>query len=257
MEKTFSRPMVRLWGLKQQSPLLIFSWLRLRQQLSISTVHGRCYGRDISMTCFPYGTLIERKLTTSLNMQMTITRQNSLLTFLIKKSSFLIHASTKEQDLKRNLRLDTRTYFKLTETFQYTHFKSCHPPGVKKGFVKGEGLRLLRTNSSEETFVENIRIFKLRLRARGYPNNLIDKTLSEVKFSDRKKALKDNTRVQKEILPFVTQYNPSVPNLKHILMEKWHLIESQPKLKEMFKEPPIISYKRGISLRDILFRAKL
>ena len=86
----------------------------------------------------------------------------------------------------------------------YTHFKSCHPPRVKRGFVKGEGLRLLRTNSSEETFVENIRIFKLRLRARGYPNNLIDKTLSEVKFSDRKKALKDNTRVQNEILPFVT-----------------------------------------------------
>ena len=153
--------------------------------------------------------------------------------------------------------LDTRTYFKPTETFQYTHFKSCHPPGVKKGFVKGEGLRLLRTNSSQETFVENIRIFKLRLRARGYPNNFIDKTLSEVKFSDRKKALQENTRVRKEILPFVTQYNPSVPNLKHILMEKWLLIELQPKLKEMFKEPPIISYKRGSSLRDILVKAKL
>ena len=140
-----------------------------------------------------------------------------------------------------------------TETLQYTHFKSCHSPRVKKGFVKGEGLRLLRINSSEETFIENIRLFKLRLRARGYPYNLIDKTLSEVKFSDRK----DNTRVQKEILPFVTQYNPSVPNLKHTLKEKWHLIESQPKLREMFKEPPIISYKRGISLRDILVRAKL
>ena len=139
--------------------------------------------------------------------------------------------------------LDTHTYFKPTETFQYTHFKTCHPPRVKKGFVKGKGLRL-RTISSEETFIENIRIFKLHLRATGYPNNLIDKTLSEVKFSDRKKALKDNTRVQKEILPFVTQYNPSVPNLKHILMEKWHVIESQPKLQEMFKEPPIISYER-------------
>ena len=79
----------------------------------------------------------------------------------------------------------------------------------------------------------------------------------EVKFSDRKKALKVNTRVQKEILPFVTQYNPSVTNLKHILMEKWRLIESQPKLKEMFKEPPIVPYKRDISLRDILVRAKL
>ena len=83
---------------------------------------------------------------------------------------------------------------------------SCHLIGLRKTKT------LL---SSEETFVENIRLFKLRLGARGYPYNLIDKTLSEVKFSDRKKALKDNTREQKEILPFVTQYNPSVPNLKH------------------------------------------
>ena len=114
------------------------------------------------------------------------------------------------------------------------------------GSVNGLSLLIYHTNSSEETFVANIRIFKLRLRARGYPNNLIEKTLSEVEFSDRHKALKDNTRVQREILPFVTQYNPSVPNLKHILMEKWHLIESQPKLKEVFKEPPIICYERHI-----------
>ena len=33
--------------------------------------------------------------------------------------------------------LDIKTHFKPTETFQYTHFSSCHPPGVKKGFIKG------------------------------------------------------------------------------------------------------------------------
>ena len=32
--------------------------------------------------------------------------------------------------------LDVRTHFKPTEIFQYTHFKSSHPQGVKKGFVK-------------------------------------------------------------------------------------------------------------------------
>ena len=31
--------------------------------------------------------------------------------------------------------LDVKTHFKRTETFQYTHFTSCHPPSVKKGFV--------------------------------------------------------------------------------------------------------------------------
>ena len=51
-------------------------------------------------------------------------------------------------------------------------------------------------------------------------------SLSEVKFSDRKKALKEKARVQKEILPFVTQYNPSVPNLEQILMEKWKSFHS-------------------------------
>ena len=48
--------------------------------------------------------------------------------------------------------LDLKTHFKPTETSQYTHFSSCHPPGVKKGFIKGKALRLLRTNSSKTEF---------------------------------------------------------------------------------------------------------
>ena len=34
--------------------------------------------------------------------------------------------------------LDVKTHFKPTETFQDTEFASCHPPGVKKGFIKGK-----------------------------------------------------------------------------------------------------------------------
>ena len=41
--------------------------------------------------------------------------------------------------------LDVRTHFKPTESFQYTEYSSCHPPGIRKGFLKGEALRLLRT----------------------------------------------------------------------------------------------------------------
>lgn len=48
--------------------------------------------------------------------------------------------------------LDIRTHFNPTETFQYTHFSSRHLPRVKKGFVKGEALRLLWTNCSKTTY---------------------------------------------------------------------------------------------------------
>jgi len=64
-------------------------------------------------------------------------------------------------------------------------------------------------------------------------------------------VLQQKYKSQKDILPFVTQYQPSVPNLKHVLMQKWHLIQNQPSLRQIFKEPPLTSFKRGKSLKDI------
>ena len=40
-------------------------------------------------------------------------------------------------------------------------------------------------------------------------------------------------------------------------MKHWQLIENQPLLRQIYKEPPIISYKRGRSLKDILVKTKL
>ena len=163
---------------------------------------------------------------------------------------------TRAKDSRENLFL-TCARISNRQKHSNTEFTSCHPPGVWKGFIKGEALRLLRTNSSERTFEENIRQFKRRLRARGYRDNLSERILSGVKFSERMSALQNKQKTHKRILPFVTEYRPSVPNLKNILMKKWHLIENQPVLKEIFKDPPILSYRKGRSLKDILVRAKI
>ena len=111
--------------------------------------------------------------------------------------------------------------------------------------------------SSKATFEENITQFKRRLRDRGYPDNLIENTLSEIIFSERMSALQNKQKARKRILPFVTEYRPSVPCLKNILMSKWHLIENQPLLREIYKDPPLLSYRKGRSLENVLVRAKL
>ena len=60
---------------------------------------------------------------------------------------------------------------------------------------------------------------------RGYPQNFIDNTLSEVKFHQRTQALlQRNETKKKRILPSITQYHPAVPNLKEILTMKCYLI---------------------------------
>ena len=89
--------------------------------------------------------------------------------------------------------LDVQTHYKPTETFQYTNFYSCHPPGVKKGFIKGEALRLLRTNFSQITFERNSRNFQNRLLERGSPAAILRKYLSEVRFADKKTGLNRET----------------------------------------------------------------
>ena len=104
--------------------------------------------------------------------------------------------------------LDIKTHYKPTETFQYTHFTSCHPPGVKRGFIKGEAIRLLRTNSSKTaTFKECLSNFKLRLKARVYPKTIIERSLSGVNFALRQSALKQKKNTHDKILPFVTTYH--------------------------------------------------
>jgi len=53
-----------------------------------------------------------------------------------------------------------RAHFKPTETY---HFTSSHPPGVKKGFIKGEALKVLRANSFKKIFEEKIKTFRSHL----------------------------------------------------------------------------------------------
>ena len=112
-------------------------------------------------------------------------------------------------------------------------------------------LRAIRKETDTPPRVEsksNLRYFTVLSaseRLPQYPEDLINTTLSEVNFKDRKLALQQKPKTNLRILPFVTQYQPSVPNLKQILMKNCHLIEKQPLLSEIYKKPPSYLTKEG------------
>ena len=132
------------------------------------------------------------------------------------ETAFLDTVVYKGTRFKEKSILDAKTHFKQTETFLHTHFTSCHPPNVKKGFVKGEALRILRKNSSKTTFEENNSNFKKRtLDGRRLPTIFDRKPTIRNKIHKREsKLLKQNNKEKKEILPSVTQYQPSVSTIK-------------------------------------------
>ena len=125
------------------------------------------------------------------------------------ETNFLDTTVYKGERFRNESVLDVRTHFKPTETFQYTHFSTCHPSGVKRGFIKGEALRLLRTNSSKTLFKERVTNFKTHLLGRGYPENFIQTTPSEVTFKDRNQALRQKQKQKKENLAHCNAISPS------------------------------------------------
>ena len=95
--------------------------------------------------------------------------------------------------------------------------------------------------------------FKQQLRTRGYPKTVIERSFTGVNFAARPSTLTQKIKANGRILPFLTTYHSALDNVKQTLMEQWSLIQNQPLLKTIYYlEPPIISYKRGKSLKGTL-----
>ncbi len=86
--------------------------------------------------------------------------------------NFLDLSIYKGENFRKNGVLDTKTYFKPTETFQYILASSAHPSFCLKDFVKGEILRHKRNYNNAPDFMKINPIFYKYLRQRGYSKEL-------------------------------------------------------------------------------------
>ena len=110
-------------------------------------------------------------------------------------------------------------------------------------------MRLLRTNSAKEIFELRKPEFLTCLLERGYPRELAENILAEVKFSLRNKALQNKTKTSRNVLPFITTFNPGMPNLKKVHMKHWHLITESNRLGQIYSELPIAAYRKDKPLK--------
>ena len=152
------------------------------------------------------------------------------------------------------------SFVDFANRFHATIKFTCEMSSERAAFLDTKvfkGLRLLRTKSIKEKFESSKRGFKFRLLERGYPQKLVNKIQAEVDFSSRNSTFKYKPKTSKNILPFVTTYNPGVPKLKEILMKNWSLITNNANLAPMFPNVPIVAYKKDKSLKDLLVRAKI
>ena len=118
---------------------------------------------------------------------------------------------------------------KPTDKHQYLLHSSSHPYHTKKAIPYSLALRLRRISSKDEFFDTRSTELERYLTKRGYKSNFV--------------------RSQ--------TYNPALPNIYKVLRHKQPILHSTERLHEIFKETPVVAYRRSPNLRDILVRAKL
>jgi hypothetical protein len=155
-------------------------------------------------------------------------------------------------------RISVDLYRKPTDRNQYLLTSSCHPSHVTSNIPYSLALRIVRICSCKETRDLRLEELKNLLLSRGYSPGVVNGAIEEARKIPRQEALK---QVEKKIQSrpvFVTQYDPRLPSITNIVRKHWRsMVTQDPKLQEVFPDPPLIAYKVAPNLKSKLVRAKI
>ena len=153
--------------------------------------------------------------------------------------------------------IQTDVYSKPTDSHLYLPPSSAHPRHVFKAIPFGVASRL-RRNCSEDAFLtKRLEEYKGYLVDQGYPKDLVSNGFSKAAKIPRTDLLKPKAKDSKKIFPFVLTFNPNLPSINRVISKHFHLLQSSPKLNELFPPKSIISsFRRPKNLKEILAPSK-
>ena len=99
---------------------------------------------------------------------------------------------------------------------------------------------------------------KQHLLNRGYTKGCINDAINKASIVTREDSLKEKIEQQKlQRVPFVITYNPILPSIPKLLKKSHTILEASEKCTEVFKYVPLVSYRRGSNLSDMLCNKKM
>ena len=143
--------------------------------------------------------------------------------------------------------METDLYTKPTDKHQYLHLlvSSCHPQHIKRAIPFSRALRLRRICSNPVNY---------KLRTNELINYLADRGYD-------KTFLKIQIQRASDILRTDAQTNPRLrlkpPNLAYIIHKHSKVLYSSDPCRNVFKNLPLVAYRRCKNISDILVRAQL
>lgn len=148
--------------------------------------------------------------------------------------------------------LNTKIYFKPTDTHSLLHKDSHHPRHVFRGIIKSQLLRFYRYCSKRQDAEEAEQTLFKTLLQRGYSRSFLRKVRKEILDPSLNPPSKQDDR---QIIPLISEFSEYTRAAHYKLKSNFQQILQNTTLGEKYRI--ISAFKKDQSLRDILVRAKL
>lgn len=156
--------------------------------------------------------------------------------------------------------IETDIYYKTTDSHNYVPFSSCHPHHTKLNIPYSLARRICTIVECDEKRNQRLLEMKNFLQQKGYPLKVIQDATEKAKQHKREDLLTSDLcdkKVNKDILTFVSTYNPNNPNVQEGIDTALSILNSSNKMKSLMKDTKIIKSKRQPpNLKRMLTSAK-
>ena len=155
-------------------------------------------------------------------------------------------------------KLSTTLYRKPTDCAALLHFHSNHSLKCKESIVFSQALRYNLLITDDTLLQKELDSLAISLLTRQYPLEIITRNISKALLHSRETLLHrpPKTASPKRVLPIITPYSPEGRHFSQSVRNRWHIIENDSELQNVWSNHPITAYHKTKSLKDILVHSR-
>lgn len=163
-----------------------------------------------------------------------------------KSINFLDTTVYKGPNFEQHQVLDTKVFFKDTDTHALLHKSSFHPRHTFRGLVKSQLIRFRRICSGDADFWDAVRILYRALTKRGYSRSFLRGCFNSFQ--------EVTSRGQGELIPLVTTFSSASRRLNWLFKSNFERLLGESDI--LPRHGVISAFRKNKNLRDLLVRAR-
>lgn len=154
--------------------------------------------------------------------------------------------------------VESTLYCKPTDTHSYLQYDSSHPTTCKNNIPYSQYLRVRRICSNVDEYDKQSAVMTAHFVKQGYPRAMLERHRNKAKQTDRNTLLEKVSSQDKSnriVLPIT--YHPINVGVTKVVKHHFKDLQTDEVVGHVFKDQPMIAYRKDKNLKDLLVRARI